>query len=283
MPSSITHELIADEARRFLPKSGQTVIASAPDYYYLGAQGPDILFFYRPFKRGKNLGKLLHRGEIHGWFSSMLRALKTRRGGEKTKCLAYALGYASHYAADAVFHTFVYNYLRSHTRRFEHQQMESDWDVYFLTKLRGVFPLPYRFPFDTKKLARAGILAAYMKDCAGGIRQPIDEDAFRRALANYGRYLKFFHGRAKGGMFSSLERILGFRGVSAFYPRRAPNPYVIDCDGFETLSEGNGKNADELFDRAVSSSAELASAFLYAKNNELSKLLRFNFEGEPLI
>ena len=279
MPSSITHELIAESALSFLSEAGKKIVLAAPDYYYLGAQGPDVLFFCAPYGRGKNLGKLLHHGDAHALFQAMLRALKNRRGDDKTKCLSYALGFCSHYAADAVFHPFVYNYLRSHTRRFEHQQMENDWDVYFLGSLRGAFPLPYAYPFDAKKIAREGVLPAFLRECTSGVK-PLDESAFMRGIIHFGRYLKFFHGRVRGECFARLERVLSFRGISVFYPRRTPDPQIIESDDFAVLSEGGGKNADELFSRAVKRSAELENTFLSAKTLPKA-LFPCNFEGVP--
>ena len=47
MPSSITHLLIAEDASKsFAPKIGNAV-RTHPDYFYLGAQGPDPFFFLK--------------------------------------------------------------------------------------------------------------------------------------------------------------------------------------------------------------------------------------------
>ena len=45
MPSSITHQLIAEEALGFFPPEAAQAVQKNPDEYYLGAQGPDVLLF----------------------------------------------------------------------------------------------------------------------------------------------------------------------------------------------------------------------------------------------
>ena len=92
MPASILHELAARESLAALPRSAADCAAAHPDYFFLGAQGPDLFFFYDPLaKREPNLGKLLHRSRVKDWFTAMLLALKERTGEEFEKCLAYAL------------------------------------------------------------------------------------------------------------------------------------------------------------------------------------------------
>ena len=65
MPASITHELIARECLKLLPAPAADAACRAPDYYFLGAQGPDLFFFHAPFRRDlPNLGKSLHRNRL---------------------------------------------------------------------------------------------------------------------------------------------------------------------------------------------------------------------------
>ena len=45
MPSSITHELIAEAAAEAFPEEIRRLAGDHPDYFFLGAQGPDLFFF----------------------------------------------------------------------------------------------------------------------------------------------------------------------------------------------------------------------------------------------
>ena len=112
MPSSITHQLIADEALPALPPEAARAAERNYDYYFLGAQGPDVFFFYRPLSKSEpNLGKFLHRERVFDVFTLFSCYLKTLAGEEKERITAYVAGYISHYCADTAFHPFVYNYL----------------------------------------------------------------------------------------------------------------------------------------------------------------------------
>ena len=48
MPNAITHFLIAQDAAQRLPRSYADMPSAAPDYYFIGSQGGDPLFFYKP-------------------------------------------------------------------------------------------------------------------------------------------------------------------------------------------------------------------------------------------
>lgn len=257
MPSSITHQLIAEEAIELLPAGARKAAEKAPAYYLLGAQGPDLFFFYRPFKRG-NFGKTLHRG-AYPFFSAMLGALPAFAGEDFAHCLAYALGFCSHLAADVVFHPFIYRYLQTHdAARYTHQQIETDWDVYFLRVLRGKSATGYTFPFDLKAIARDGALCDFLGEAFRACEKKFDMRAFRRMTRLFGLYLGHFH-RARG-------RVLRHLGFSAFYPRTALNSDYLGGKNFAALSEGRGADADALFLHAVRESAHCISAFLEAFN-----------------
>lgn len=279
MPSSITHEMIAREAEKLLPDELQRAIELAPDYFFLGAQGPDLFFFYQPLnKREYNLGKTLHRGRLFVWFSALLESLKSRTGEDFDKCLSYALGFCSHLAADVAFHPFVYAYLnKTGAHKRVHQQMENDWDVYFLNKLTGTSAFGYRFPFDTKKIAREGVLFTFIQDAAAHLGRTVQKGAFQRALSLFGWYLKHFHRRR----LQYLRPI----GLGRLYPRETPDPEILEGELFPELTAGKAQSADELFDLAVQESAvricEFADAFYGYTPLSKTEFSRHLLTGEP--
>lgn len=260
MPSSITHELIAQEALERLHCNAKELAERAPDYYYLGAQGPDLFFFYRPLSR-ENFGKYLHRTRVYEWFSALLKALPGHTGEEFEKCLAYALGFCSHLAADVVFHPFVYRYLsETDAPRMTHQEIENDWDVYFLASLRGESAENYRFPFRLGEIAAEGILYRYLSEAGRLFGQTFSAAAFRRMLKLFGVYLTHFH-RAHGRILKPF--------FPELYPRKDPAPAYLGGGSFERRTRGLGKDADALFMRAAQESAERICAFLEAFNADM--------------
>lgn len=258
MPSSITHELIAEAAAEEFPEEIRRLAGDHPDYFFLGAQGPDLFFFYRFIQRKEqNFGKFLHRHRPLECFEYF--AKKVREGNDRMR--AYIAGYITHYATDVAFHPFVYAYLeRLNAGKLEHQQIESDWDVYFLRSRRGREVECYDFPFSGKRIAREGILfRLFAPLCLYLERDPLDEDKLASALTAFELYLKFFHGECYETNESWLRVEKFFRAkstMSRLFPRKTPNADYLGGDDFETLS-GGAKNADELFDRAVKDSIKL--------------------------
>ncbi len=259
MPASITHELVAWEALGLLPEKTREQIFSAPSYYYLGAQGPDLFFFYKPFARGENLGRSLHRTGVKAWFSSMLAALCSFTGREFSRSLAYALGFCTHLAADAVFHPFVYRYLRrTDAPRFTHQEIENDWDVYFSEKLRGERATRYIHPFDLSAVAAEGTLYRFLSETAGRVGKELSPAPFRRMCKEYALYLRHIHARH--------GRVLRLVGLGKLYPRETPDPSYLGGRDFYDLSDGKGADIDELFSLAADGAATRVSVFLKAFN-----------------
>ena len=143
MPNWYTHQLIAEEARGSIP------VTRVFDYYF-GAQGGDFMFFYRFFAmRGVSPGKILHRKNIYGHFCAMLDYVKAY-----PQAADYVYGYITHYAADTVFHPYVYFLTdekggTSMDRNITHTLIERDLDACFLER-RGISARAYRLPTAPK-------------------------------------------------------------------------------------------------------------------------------------
>ena len=273
MPSSITHQLIAEEACKRLPGDVQKIIDRSPDEFQLGAQGPDVFFFYRIGSRSEyNLGRFLHRYRVYDVFSFFLNALRPDTlprftDASREKALAYILGYITHYCADSTFHPFVYNYLDANRcAKRVHQQMENDWDVYFLRELRDKSAEKYKFAFSAKEIIEDGSVAR-LYGCLARVldREDIDKRRFDKSVKHFASYLKFFHKKCYSSQrhWEGAEKLFHTKPLlGALYPRENPDPAFLSGEQFSELSEGRGETADQLFERAVSESERLILLFL---------------------
>ncbi len=274
MPSSITHQLIAEEALKQFPEEAKRAAQRFPDEYFLGSQGPDVFFFYRIGNRSEyNLGKFMHRYRVYDVFSLFLGALRGEEGAprfseeEKIRALAYVLGYITHYAADSAFHPFVYRYLEEYRcQKREHQQMENDWDVWFLREKKNREAEKFAFAFSPRKIAADGTVARLYAFLGRKLeREEVTKRRFDSGVKNYARYLKFFHGkcyRAQRGWERTEKFFHAKRYLSRLFPRENPEPAYLSGEHFYKLSEGRGKSADELFCLAVCEGARLAGLFM---------------------
>lgn len=279
MPSSITHQLIAEEALKRFPPAAAEAVRRAPDEYFLGAQGPDVFFFYRiGSNKEYNFGKFLHRYRVYDVFILFLRVLAQDKNDnrvpqfseeEKTQALSYMLGYITHYSADSTFHPFVYHYLqKTNAPKTVHQQMENDWDVYFLREKRGMENEYFSYAFSPKPLIRHRTVARLFRFLAAHLeREEMKQSKFNGSIKNFARYLRFFHKKCYTSQrrWERTEKIFHAKKfLSALYPRKNPEPAYLYGEDYAELSNGRGRNADELFERAVAESARLGELFLAA-------------------
>ncbi len=277
MPSSITHQLIAEETLSRLPASLQTAVEAAPDEYFFGCQGPDFLFFYRIGNRSEyNLGKFMHRNCVYDVFCLFLRVLRGEFAEfslrERTCVLSYALGYITHYCADSTFHPFVYRYLALiNAEKSVHQQIENDWDVYFLRNLRGREAEKFFPSFSVKRLKKCDALPSLYARIAEALRRKkVRRGPFRAGIRNFGWYLRFFHNKcyqSQRKWEKAEQRLRLKKYFSRLYPRSCPSEDILASDRFRELSEGIAENADGLFSCAVERSILLCNHFAEALNN----------------
>ncbi len=267
MPSSITHELIAKEAALAAGSVGEMALA-APGYFFLGAQGPDLFFFTGTASKTKNRGKILHRGHVYRWFEALRTSLGGKTGTEAEKCLAYALGFATHLAADTAFHPFVYRYLeREKGGHFLHQGIENDWDVYFLRTREGESATFHRYPFDLKCIAKEDILRPYLSEALTRIGlKGFSKQNFNTVCRSFRQYLGFIHGKYGGKGVAALGRGLKIHSLIDLFPQKEPKADRIGGESFSALTDGKYANADELFLAARRGAVEAMEAFYEAEN-----------------
>lgn len=223
MPSSITHLLIADDASDCFPQAIRNAVRAHPDYFFLGAQGPDPFFFLKILSKEKNFGQLLHAIP----YETFTVFFSRYRNAPDERAAAYLAGYCSHYATDVVFHPFVYRYLQeTNARGMAHQRMENDWDVFFLRRERGREAERFPAPFSPEKIAREGVVYELICSVALQInRQLPTKRAFRVALKRFYRFVTFFHGKCykKQRCWQKFERALHLKPrLSCLYPQQFP-------------------------------------------------------------
>lgn len=264
MPSCITHQLIAEDAEQLLPSELGVCASAHPDYYFLGAQGPDVFFFFRPLCRKQmNLGRFLHRNRVYDVFGALAEAPDLFSSFHRARMTAYLAGFLCHYCTDVAFHPFVYAYLKAHNAdKTEHRLMETDWDVYFARTRRKKSAEKWKFPFSAKTVNGEGTLyLLYTYLCKKlGIPEP-QKAKFERGISFFERYLKFFHKNSRHKAWARTECIFHISPLfSALYPRKNPNPDWLFGEEFSALS--GAESADELYERAVNEIARLAPLLL---------------------
>lgn len=140
MPSLFAHHSFGRNVYQKLPDDLKKIIRKYPDAFRAGLQGPDFLFFYRPFYRchTNKLGHAQHR-EPFGEFLEQIRPT-IRKKGKDCGEYAYMLGFICHFILDSESHTYIIP--KAKEPGYNHLVMEIEFDRYLLRKA-GKNPLHY--------------------------------------------------------------------------------------------------------------------------------------------
>lgn len=136
MPAATTHVEMAKDVLRTTPELTKSI--KNPQMYFLGSQGPDLLFFNRASilpGTTKPYGNLMHVSKVKEVISYFERYANT---DEDLK--SYFLGYLCHYCLDSFAHPLVYGV--SHALHKDggpsegeiHVSLESEIDVWILSQ-----------------------------------------------------------------------------------------------------------------------------------------------------
>lgn len=185
MPTSVTHQILAEEVYKELPKKISAEILSLP-HFYLGAQGCDICFMYKAVSTlGDNLGQFVHAVKPLSFFRILWE--ESRKSAEVR---SYAYGYLTHYAADTIFHPFIYDLMGGKERVLKHHAIEHAYDAALLKKYKSGSLSAYRLP-AFGKVEIDGIYKVYARYARVSGWGELSKPAFRRAVKYYAAFVSF--------------------------------------------------------------------------------------------
>ena len=107
MPALFAHELFGREVAKQLPEPLNTIVTAHFTEFRIGLQGPDLFFFYRPYKSNAvtRYGNHLHEIPAKPFFLHGLSVV--RQKGSHGPEYAYLLGFLCHFVLDSACHPYV--------------------------------------------------------------------------------------------------------------------------------------------------------------------------------
>ena len=153
MPATYAHYRFARQMLDILPDSLNAVAKDFPSLFLTGAQGPDLMFFYRPLKFNavNKVGYDLHDESGRLFFSNARNIISDSPKRRDYK--AYALGLLCHYALDKACHGYIENKIR--ISGVSHSEIEKEFDKY-LMRLDGENPFTFDLSCGAEKDEKAG-------------------------------------------------------------------------------------------------------------------------------
>ena len=272
MPAQYTHQLIAERTLAALPAPLREKISSFAAFC-LGAQGGDVFYFLRVRGgKGKNFGRFMHSGDVFSVFESFYEALLSRPSAQ---AFSYVAGYISHYAADTLFHPFVYGLMERFAaaeprwKGKRHVYIESDLDSHFIAAREGIPVSRYKSPVRRAEISLDELYPLLLGVSERAGRVAFSRHAFRCAVRRFFFFEKLC-GDRKGrrrAFWNGTERLFRLPHVFSLLCRRdVPDARCLNREEGEWRNpsapdQRSCESADALFDRAVAEGARLIALF----------------------
>lgn len=144
MPAMYAHLRFGQEVTKQLPTSLQTLIHSYQDAFTIGLQGPDILFFFQPYKKNKinQLGNAMHKQTATTFLTYAIAQLEEN---DSEQAHAYLLGFLCHFILDSACHYYVEDMIP--VTKTDHYIIESEFEKYLMKK-DHIIPQSYDYTKD---------------------------------------------------------------------------------------------------------------------------------------
>ena len=138
MPAIYAHDTFGKLVSKQLPKEIQDIIKTYPSAFRIGLQGPDPLFYHRPYASNdvKKEGSRMHRESCASFLQKTMHHVK--KEGVNSKEFAYLLGFLCHFTLDSECHPYIDAYIEP--RNLGHLFLESESEKYMMRK-DGIDPI----------------------------------------------------------------------------------------------------------------------------------------------
>ncbi len=126
MPAFYAHDRFGNDVYAKLPKTLQEKIAKYPSLFRIGLQGPDIFFFYQPYRKTKvaKYGNALHAISARPFFEHAIKVV--REEGTDSASYVYLLGFICHFILDSECHPYVDEMIK--VSKVEHLEIEAEFE-----------------------------------------------------------------------------------------------------------------------------------------------------------
>ena len=250
MPGVYAHALFGKKVYKALTGECQKTIDKYKKYYIIGLQGPDILFFHRPFyfNAVNKTGIRVHHEHVSRFIEHAVDVIDDY-GIDSPEC-AYVLGFICHFMLDSACHPFVLQEIER--TGIDHISIETEFEAE-LMRSGGKNPYDYDLrrllPYD-KEMAYP-ISHVYKNISAGRVMEAI-------SVMRLGKYLLTYRG-------SIVNRIIMiFLKFSGLY--RLVFPHMLYPEKKLDTSVSN-KELDRILNGTVKETSDILLEFYNKREN----------------
>ncbi|MDR3215507.1 MAG: zinc dependent phospholipase C family protein [Bacilli bacterium] len=213
MPAFAAHYFFSRRVYKKLDPKLQELIKKykeSVDYYDLGAQGPDIFLFYKPYKKNNinTYGELLHRKQARKLFVETIDKIKKEDDWVQEMAMIYLFGLCNHFTLDSYAHPKIAKITKDFN---EHMLLETELDRLFIEKFA------HRKADKEYKFRRQFLFNPTLK---------------------YGYYLNFVYPAV------DVKKIQEAIYQTRYYMKKLYSPYFVKGKIIQVLSKKFGKGND---------------------------------------
>lgn len=175
MPNIATHGLLAQDVLDNAPfQSLADIIAHYPKAYFLGSNGPDLLFYYHalPWQDQKSsarlvtIGNRMHAQKIDDFYRVAIKVVKATQDNRlKNAMIAFLAGHLTHWSLDTIAHPYIFYKTGPITGATKcwHARFESNIDTLMVKQIKGFSLSKFNIPqlVDVDHLTRQAVSILY--------------------------------------------------------------------------------------------------------------------------
>lgn len=250
MPAIVAHFQFGQIVLDNLCQPIKNLILKHENMFYIGLQGPDILFFYKPYKKNlvSDVGYNIHECSAEFFFENAIKY-----SFKNEKYLAYLLGVVCHYSLDKACHPYVNSIAQNSVM---HQCIESDFEYYLI----NLFKLDYkRHKYIPKKHLNFAIISKAYNN--------ISAIQVRKSILSMNKFIRLLEYRK---LMLFLEKLIHKKGFYSSLTVRNKQAHPLDVLKMKLF-----------FDQAINQSTYLIKNIVksYITQNIKLKGFEMNFEG----
>jgi len=207
MPAILTHYIAGKTVLENSSPQIREIIKQSEQLYNLGAQGPDIFFYYLPGlarKRSRGIGPQMHKNDLALFIAKMAKAAKSLKmtGGSSPPphhiIFSYTAGIIMHYVVDINSHPYVYARTFNSTaskikNSTNHHKFETSLDTIMLKMHNGKKPADYKLweLINAKKCHRVLVSAVASSAIQAVYNRPLSCTDVQKAMSYMVKFMKY--------------------------------------------------------------------------------------------
>jgi len=207
MPNIATHGLLAQDVLDKAPfQTLADLITHYPKAYFLGSNGPDLLFYYHalPWQDQKSsarlvgLGNRMHAEKIDDFYRSALRIIKETADHQvKNAMIAFLAGHLTHWSLDTIAHPYIFYKTGpiAGTTKYWHSRFESNIDTLMVKQIKGFSLSKFNIPqlVDVDELTKRAVSILYPAILKEIFDEEVSPDDIIECIASFYTIIKLLN------------------------------------------------------------------------------------------